>query len=381
MICSKCSKEFIGADGEQSRIAIALGLTLCMNCWQDAFYGSLRSDPITNVAQLGEDGKLLSSQAPPGGSGDMLASVYDPIINGKTTLSAVKEDADIANAISKKHANTLDHSNNLDHSNSLDHSGSTQDTAIAGKEAANANIQTHVTSAHAPSTAQKNSDITKAEIEAKLTGELTSHSHAGGGSPPAWKGAIAAAWDDGAPADLLDMMLNNPINATPTNIAITVARCAFFTLDTQLIVNKIRFFGVGALTNVYRVAIYRLSDLVRLTAELPFTTVAQAWGAAGAALNLTLLANTIYFIAVAVNATGTTAGVQCMSSTTGRIGVLPTNWPGNLKINLVPPKIGGTGFCQFAVTAGALPNPANTLALQGAWTGGMPAFFLDNSNL
>jgi hypothetical protein len=36
----------------------------------------------------------------------------------------------------------------------------------------------HSQSAHAPSNAQKNSDITKAEIEAKLTGELTSHSHA-----------------------------------------------------------------------------------------------------------------------------------------------------------------------------------------------------------
>ena len=36
---------------------------------------------------------------------------------------------------------------------------------------------THATSAHAPSNAQKNSDITKAEIEAKLTGAITSHTH------------------------------------------------------------------------------------------------------------------------------------------------------------------------------------------------------------
>lgn len=36
---------------------------------------------------------------------------------------------------------------------------------------------THSTSAHAPSNAQKNSDITKAEIEAKLTGTITSHKH------------------------------------------------------------------------------------------------------------------------------------------------------------------------------------------------------------
>ena len=35
----------------------------------------------------------------------------------------------------------------------------------------------HSTSTHAPTNAQKNSDITKAEIEAKLTGTITSHSH------------------------------------------------------------------------------------------------------------------------------------------------------------------------------------------------------------
>ena len=47
-------------------------------------------------------------------------------------------------------------------------------------EPANANIQAHVASAHAPSNAQKNSDITLAEIEAKLVGQISSHSHAGG---------------------------------------------------------------------------------------------------------------------------------------------------------------------------------------------------------
>jgi hypothetical protein len=47
-------------------------------------------------------------------------------------------------------------------------------------ETANTNIQTHVGSSHAPANAQKNSDITKSEIEAVLTGEISSHSHAGG---------------------------------------------------------------------------------------------------------------------------------------------------------------------------------------------------------
>lgn len=48
-------------------------------------------------------------------------------------------------------------------------------------EPANSNIQAHVMSVHAPGNAQKNSDITKDEIEAKLIGELTSHTHPGGG--------------------------------------------------------------------------------------------------------------------------------------------------------------------------------------------------------
>lgn len=50
-------------------------------------------------------------------------------------------------------------------------------------EPANANIQSHIASSHAPANAQKNSDITKEEIEAKLTGVIASHSHAGS-TPP-----------------------------------------------------------------------------------------------------------------------------------------------------------------------------------------------------
>lgn len=48
-------------------------------------------------------------------------------------------------------------------------------------EPINSNIQAHVTSAHAPATAQANADITKAEIEAKLTGSISTHTHAASG--------------------------------------------------------------------------------------------------------------------------------------------------------------------------------------------------------
>lgn len=66
---------------------------------------------------------------------------------------------------------------------SLDAKSATTHNHDVTYEAKNTNIQTHVASAHAPSNAQKNSDITKGEIEAKLTGEISTHTHAGGGTP------------------------------------------------------------------------------------------------------------------------------------------------------------------------------------------------------
>lgn len=200
----------------------------------------------------------------------------------------------------------------------------------------------------------------------------------GGGSPPPWKGAIAGTFGDGDPNKLLYLMLHNPINATPTNISITIARIAYFKLDTDLVVNKIRCFGVGATTNVYRTAIYRDSDSMRLTNELAFTTSSQAWVSIIVSPSVTLVAGILYFIAVSVNATGTTAGLLCHSASTGRIGVLPTLWLGNLNITNL--KIDSIGFAQFPVTAGALPNPAPSRVPQATWTGGMPAFFLDNND-
>lgn len=54
--------------------------------------------------------------------------------------------------------------------------GETSATAYPGDKGKTA--YEHSQSAHAPANAQKNSDITKAEIEAKLTGTITSHTHA-----------------------------------------------------------------------------------------------------------------------------------------------------------------------------------------------------------
>lgn len=69
----------------------------------------------------------------------------------------------------------------------------TSNRFVTDAEKANWNAaKNHADSAHAPSNAQKNSDITKAEIEAKLTGAVASHTHLYAGSATAGGAASAA---------------------------------------------------------------------------------------------------------------------------------------------------------------------------------------------
>lgn len=201
------------------------------------------------------------------------------------------------------------------------------------------------------------------------------------GSQQAYYGKLYAARGLCDPNELLRDVQNvqGAVNPTPTNITTSIARCVSFRPPADIVVNRIRYYGVGATTNVYRVALYRYSDLARLTAELAFTTAASTWGSIGSALNVTLSAGVLYFIAVAVNATGTTAGIMSVGSTTtaalGQIQSAPGALPGSFDLDL------GSLSCyffQFAVTTGALPNPAATLAQAAVWTGGFPAFWLDN---
>ena len=85
---------------------------------------------------------------------------------------------------------------------------------------------THATSAHAPTNAQKNSDITKAEIEAKLTGVITTHTHKYAGSSSAGGTATEAAktsgtltlQTNGTSAGTFNGSANKTINITASSI-------------------------------------------------------------------------------------------------------------------------------------------------------------------
>jgi hypothetical protein len=198
-----------------------------------------------------------------------------------------------------------------------------------------------------------------------------------------WWGKIYAAHGDGNPNVALQLATSaGVVSPTPTNISTTVARCAYFRLPEAITVNRIRYYGVATVAgDIYRVAIYNAETLARLTAEHAFSTTAATWGAAASSLGLDLAAGQLYLIACAVNTTGTTAGVlACQpttAATTGTIGVLPKSWPGNLDLDTDNV---AHAFAQFSVTAGALPNPAATIAAPAGWTGGMPLFFLDNND-
>lgn len=226
-------------------------------------------------------------------------------------------------------------------------------------------------------------NFTGSGVSASISGGVATVNVSGiTGGNPSWYGNLYSAFAECDPQESLRFACKSgTIAVTPNALTTSVARIAYFRPPANITVNKIRYYGVGITSSVYRVAIYNGDTLARLMAETAFTTAAQTWGAAGSSLGLALTAGQLYFIAVSVNVTGATAGCLCMSTTiadtTGRISTLPKSWPGNLDIDAG--YLTGA-FAQFAVTTGALPDPAATITGQTAWVGGFPCFFLDNNN-
>lgn len=142
-------------------------------------YASRDLKPLSEIAIIDQETiDAIAAQVPSGG----------------LTIEQIKADTSIADAITKKHSNASDHSNSNDHAaRSDDQDLSTLQPKETGKGLSATDLTsvlktsydgavTHAGSTHAPAGAQANADITKAEIEAKLTGEISSHTHAGGGA-------------------------------------------------------------------------------------------------------------------------------------------------------------------------------------------------------
>lgn len=194
-----------------------------------------------------------------------------------------------------------------------------------------------------------------------------------------WEGKVVACMADGNPNTALTIMLNTGwVGPTPTNITVNQGRVSYFKLKTTITVANIRWFGIGAVTTIYHIAIYRASDDVRMSADNEITTVQSTWGAV--ADSFTLAANTLYYCVVSADTTGSVAGLAAFGTTvqltTGQIRILPSGWPGNLDFD--SNIINSAAFAVVTVTTGVLPNPGNTpVAISANLTGGMPAIFLD----
>ncbi len=328
------------------------------------------SDDIT----IGEDGSLLIQGSPLSGGGDMTKAIYDSNEDGKIANDELVSGSDIADTITKKHSNSLDHSNTLDHSNSLDHNGGTQDSAISGKEPANANIQAHVTSAHAPSSAQANSDITKAEIEAKLTGAISSHSHSGG-STPSWYGVLYSNQNDCNPNEVFrEWNMLAVAGPTPTAITISLARCVMFTPPQNMTVIKVRLFGVGITASLYKLAIYPVgAGSSKLWDSGTVTTAANTW--LNIVTNFAITAATKYWFCVTAVSTGTVAGFRSGPASLGT-----TFWGADAS------PIGNRALsipvcAQFAVSSGVFPATLPAIAAAAyanGTTGSVPFALLDS---
>jgi len=208
-----------------------------------------------------------------------------------------------------------------------------------------------------------------------------------GRDAPSYYGIVAAAYGDGNPNTLFEMIQTNGIvSPTQANITTSIARCCLFRLPFDLTVRKIRMIlSVAGQSDNFRVAIYRYSDKKRLTDSLivsnQYGLTSNEFGFAGSEnLELELYKDILYFIAVTVIAYSADAYVVAfgptVAATTGQIQAAPQSLPGSLDVD--SGYIDSYNF-QFAVTDGVLPDPAATLAAQAAWTGGMPAFWLDSS--
>jgi hypothetical protein len=207
------------------------------------------------------------------------------------------------------------------------------------------------------------------------TGTLSWDTPAGGSSPP-WYGALYAARGNCDPilqADYHDMLA--VAGPTPTAITASIARCVMFRPPAAMSCVRVRLLGVGAVSSIYKFAIYPVgAGASRLWESGTVTSAANTWNAI--TCSFSLAANTNYWWCVTVTTTGTTAGFRSPAAPTG------TNMWGANAAPLGNRSMGLPTCAQFAVTSGAFPATLPSVAAAayaGGTTGTVPFGYLDAS--
>jgi hypothetical protein len=198
-----------------------------------------------------------------------------------------------------------------------------------------------------------------------------------GGSSPAWYGVLYSNQNDCNPIEMLrEWNMLSVAGPTPTGITVSLARCVMFTPPANITVNRIRLFGVGAATNLYKFAIYPVgTGQTKVWDSGTVTSAANTWLNIATGLPITLTAGTQYWFCVTAVATGAIAGFRSMAAPLG------TNFWG---ADVAP--IGNRALslhvhAQFAVSTGVFPATLPAVAAatySGGTTGTVPFALLDN---
>src|SRR4030042_3995238 len=274
------------------------------------------------------------------GSGDMVKATYDPDDDGKVA------EAELVLSY-PTHDNSLDHTQGTDQG--LDSGGANAVTAEQTKA-----TYTHSQASHAPSNAQKNSDILKTEIEAVLTGELTSHTHSGGGgdySPLRYR--LAGRYHSAFPDSNSTLVLTiNRLYAIP-----------FMVVDAKTITRiAIHVTSIGSAASA-RLGIYQDNGSIypgTLVSDCGIVSMAATGIKEITGLNISLTANTLYWLVLVCNVAATvsalavvylnsllgypTTALNTVGSSNSYVaftyGALPASYPGSAIMSLtVFPKI------------------------------------------
>jgi hypothetical protein len=414
--CSKCGKELFGTVGEQSTLAVALGLTLCTSCWWQILYGNDFATPIPSVAQLGEDGKVLAEQLP-AGQGGITGEGLDAVF---TSNGLLKRTGTATYTVDTNSYVTgtpwtgmgyvtgtpwtgmgyLTANQSISLGGILSGSGTTSITASAatgyympstsdqtnwnGKLSANQSITLSgdLSGSGTTSISGTVNGIKGTTLPVLSTGYLYYSGSAwafqtpAGGSNPSWYGKLYATRTNCDPIDQSQHQNMLAVNApTPTNITASIARCVQFTPPANITVASIRLFGTGATTSLYKFAIYAVgSGTAKLWDSGTVTSAANAWLNLTTGLPITLTAGTKYWWCVTVVNVGTTSGFRSEAAPLG------TNFYGADAAPLGGSTLGLPVYAQFAVSTGVFPATLPTIAAaaySGGTTGSVPFGWLD----
>lgn len=198
----------------------------------------------------------------------------------------------------------------------------------------------------------------------------------GGGSIPAWHGLYHSNMAGCNPIEMMrEWTVSSVAGPTPTNITNVIARVVKFENPAAITVAKVYLFGVGAVANLYKFAIYRDSDKARVWESGLVTSAVNTWLAITAGLPVILTANADYWFAVTVAGTGTTAGFRSAPAPLGTAFWGAPSAPFGLT------SLGFPIYAQFPVTAGAFPVTMPNLvaaAYAGGATGTVPYAILSS---